>query len=202
MANNASLKINPAYVFNKSPHFVLVKPQKSKQSLPSINTLLEEHGTFVFKFIRKRTWDQQSCEDIYQSTMVEALKCFKNFRGESQPRTWLCGIAYNMIRNYSKGLSNHTTESLEDCKNIESYMDDSSFGTEDPSDIHWRNVQLEKIAKVFDELPKDMRITFEEVVSRGKSYEETALSLNLPIGTVRSRIARAREIFRDRSRYA
>ena len=50
MKKNASLKISPAYVLDKSPHFVVVKKRKTKQKL-SIESLLAEHGDFVFKFI-------------------------------------------------------------------------------------------------------------------------------------------------------
>lgn len=201
MTTNALLKINPLYVLKQSPQFVLTQPQYKKPTPKhSINDILQEHGPFVLKFIRKRTWDKQNAEDIYQSTMLEALKCFKNFRNESQPRTWLCGIAYNIIRNYSKNLPAQSLESIDDLSNNESMMQTNTFGTEDPSDIYSRNLQIENISKIFDELPSEMRATFDEVVSRGRSYEETAQLLNLPIGTVRSRISRAREIFRSKSR--
>ena len=132
--------------------------------------------------------------------MLEALKCFKNFRNESQPRTWLCGIAYNIIRNYSKNLACQNLESIDDLSNEEPTLQMNTFGTEDPSEVYSRNLEIENVSKIFDELPTEMRTTFDEVISRGRSYEETAQLLNLPIGTVRSRISRAREIFRSKSR--
>ena len=134
--------------------------------------------------------------------MEEALKSFKNFRGDSKPRTWLCGIAYNVIRSYAKTLDSHNIESLDSCSNIDNVMYHNSFGTEDPCDIYSRDLQIDNIGRVFDGLPHDMRMTFDQVISQGKSYEETACALNLPIGTVRSRVSRAREIFREKSHCA
>lgn len=203
MSKYAALKKSQQFINEQSCQLVLDRRRAKNNRVKSlsINSLIEEHGDFVFKFIRKRTWDGQNHEDIYQSTMVEALKSFKNFRGESHPRTWLCGIAFNMIRNHAKTMMGPIMESIEDDLSLQDYNEMTTFGTEDPSDIYVRDCQLEKILHIFNELPHDMRITFEEVMSKGKSYEETAASLNLPIGTVRSRISRVREIFRNRSNY-
>lgn len=168
----------------------------------SIDELIETHGHFVMKFIKKRCWDIQSADDIFQSTMLEALKCFNKFRGESHPRTWLCGIAYNMVRNHAKSFNTPSFESLDNLHNNEYLTDNTIFGTENPFNIHLRDAQLDHLCTIFDTLPNDMKITFDEVVSNGRTYEETAKKLNLPIGTVRSRISRARDIFRMQSNYS
>ena len=166
----------------------------------SIDQLIHEHGTFIKKFIVKRTWDPQSSDDIYQSTMLEAIKSFKNFRGDSHPRTWLCGIAFNIIRNHAKSLNMPLMESLDVLNNCSSMTDNQTFGTEDPCKIYEREKTLEIIQHSFESLSADIKITFNEVINRGRSYEETANLLNLPIGTVRSRISRARDILKTLSK--
>lgn len=184
----------------KSTQTTFQEKSKADNTL-SIDKLIETHGHFVMKFIKKRCWDIQSADDIFQSTMLEALKCFSKFRGESHPRTWLCGIAYNMVRNHAKSFNTPSFESLDNLHNNEYLTDHTNFGTEDPFNIHLRDAQLDHLCTIFDTLPNDMKITFDEVVSNGKTYEQTAKILNLPIGTVRSRISRARDIFRTQSNY-
>lgn len=202
MKNNTALNIE-MYVQPKNRNqLTIVKSEKRAFNYSlTVETLIKDHSDFVMKFIRKRTWDEQNVEDIFQSTMLEALKCFSKFRGESHPRTWLCGIAYNMIRNHAKSINVPFMESIDDLQNYDHIIEHNQFGTEDPCEIYSRNTRLDRLNKVFNELPSEMKSTFNEVINRGKSYEETAAIFNLPIGTVRSRIARAREIFRDRSRY-
>lgn len=175
---------------------------EKKGSTESISSLIETHGNFVMKFIKKRCWNIQSADDIFQSTMLEAIKCFSKFRGESHPRTWLCGIAYNMIRNHAKSFNTPSFESLDNLHNNDYLADHANYGTEDPFTIHLRDAQLDHLCTIFDMLPEDMKTTFDEVVSNGRTYEQTAKILNLPIGTVRSRISRARDIFRMQSNYS
>ena len=185
----------------KSSHSPLQKVEK-KHNEESIGSLIETHGHFVMKFIKKRCWNIQSADDIFQSTMLEAIRCFGKFRGESHPRTWLCGIAYNMIRNHAKSFNTPSFESLDSLHTNDYYADHTNYGTEDPFNIHLRDAQLDHLCTIFDMLPDDMKTTFDEVVSNGRTYEQTAKILNLPIGTVRSRISRARDIFRMQSNYS
>lgn len=198
-------KISTLKTVEKSVSIENTKPTFQKASkinnTLSIDELIETHGHFVMKFIKKRCWDIQSADDIFQSTMLEALKCFSKFRGDSHPRTWLCGIAYNMVRNHAKSFNSPSFESLDSLNNNEYITDHTNFGTEDPFNIHLRDAQLDHLCTIFNTLPNDMKITFDEVVSNGKTYEQTAKILNLPIGTVRSRISRARDIFRMQSNY-
>ncbi len=202
MKNNTALKLE-SYIQPKSRRklSLVTEPKRVYKNELTVDALIKEHGEFVLKFIRKRTWDEQSVEDIYQSTMLEALKCFSNFRGDSHPRTWLCGVAYNLIRNYSKNLKAPDMESIDEMRNADQLPESDRLGAENPLDIYSRNDLLDRINNAFNELPKEMQTTFNEVVNRGKSYEETAIALDVPIGTVRSRIARAREILKEKTRY-
>ena len=163
----------------------------------SIEKLVLEHGKFVKSFIARRTWNEQNVDDIYQSTLLEAIKSFPKFRNESQPRTWLCGIAHNIIRNYSRKLN--TINNYENLEVLDSTDIDyvSCMTTEDPATIYNRERFSRQISKVSGKLPHSVRQTFFLVIDSGKNYEQAAQLLNVPVGTVRSRISRAREVIRE-----
>lgn len=163
----------------------------------AIEALVSEHGKFLKNFIAKRTWNEQDIEDIYQSTLVEAIKSFPKFRNESQPRTWLCGIAYNVIRNYARKLNLISCDSLDILESVDIEAMESAGG-EDPANIYDRESFLEKLQDVSSGLPAAVRQTFFMVTDSGKNYEQTAQLLGVPIGTVRSRVSRAREVLRGK----
>lgn len=160
----------------------------------AIGQLVQEHEKFLKSFIARRVWDAQNVDDVYQSTLLEAVKSFPKFRNESQPRTWLCGIAYNVIRNYARNLNVIHCDSLEVLDSEE--VDSASMVADDPADIYIRDQFVSKLKDESNKLPTKVRQTFSLVIESGKSYEQAAQLLNVPIGTVRSRIARAREVLK------
>lgn len=169
----------------------------SQQSVnQSIEKLVLEHGKFVKRFIAKRTWNEQNVDDIYQSTLLEAIKSYPKFRNESQPRTWLCGIAYNIIRNYGRKLNAINCEDLDALESVD-FDDINCMSTGNPADIYNREHFVNRVKEVTDTLPDAIKQTFFMIVESGKNYEQAAQSLNVPIGTVRSRIFRAREVLRE-----
>ena len=161
-----------------------------------INKIIVENKDFLMGFIKKRSWDSQAVEDIFQSTVLESIKSFKNFKGESAPSTWLCGIAMNMIRAHAKKYNSTKVMSLDD---IDDYQFSPSLEegfAEDPCTYCEKEEWSQHILSAFEKLPVNMRLTFNEVVNHGKTYEEVAMMLDVPVGTVRSRISRAREILK------
>ena len=164
----------------------------------SIEDLVLEHGGFVRSFISKRTWNEQNVDDIYQSTLLEAMKSLHSFRNESKPRTWLCGIAYNIIRNHARKNSvihNHEPLDALDAPDVDVTM--NCMTTEDPADIYNRESFTRHVKNVSSQLPEVVRETFFLVIDSGKNYQQTAQLLDVPIGTVRSRISRAREVLKQ-----
>jgi len=131
---------------------------------------------------------------VAQETFIKAYRGIASFRGESQFSTWLHRIAVNTAMHFLSArrsrIPNYEPIFTEDAEEmtVPETVDD-----EDPERILANQQIAESIAETLKKLPKELRtaITLREV--EGLSYEEIAQVMNCPIGTVRSRIFRARE---------
>jgi RNA polymerase sigma-70 factor (ECF subfamily) len=144
----------------------------------------------VGRFVRDRT----ECEDLAQEVFLRAYRALAHFRGDSSFYTWIFKIALNAARNHLAAsgrrpvLANLETQSAE-------HMDEPARLRErdTPERELMRDQVEQQVMRTLGELPAEMRtaLTLREV--DGLSYEEIAKALDCPIGTVRSRIFRARE---------
>ncbi len=161
-----------------------------------MDKIIVENYDYLTHFIRKKVWDKQEVNEIVQTVVLEALKGYQNFKGNSSPKTWLCGIAINIIRSYAKEHVSKKTTSIDDVEedSFDSCMHNSKHG--DPFYSYQHSVCFARVEEVFNEFPEDMKETYDLVINNGKSYQCTADILNIPVGTVRSRISRARETMR------
>jgi RNA polymerase sigma factor (sigma-70 family) len=137
-------------------------------------------------FIHKRVMNQEDAEDIFQQTFAEALQAESRFLQQSKPETWLCGIALNLIRNHFRKLYRRPLH-------IEF---EEQLANPDPSQDIFAHVEshlaLIRTVEAMAVLPATMRHTLETTVETEGSYQEAADALGVPIGTVRSRLSRAR----------
>jgi RNA polymerase sigma-70 factor (ECF subfamily) len=148
-------------------------------------------GRLLSRLVR----DPAEVEDVTQEAFIKAYRALPGFRGDSAFYTWLYRIGINTAKNYlvalgrraptSTGFDNEEAENFEDAEALRdsSTPEDELIGKEIASTVN----------KAMDALPADLRtaITLREI--EGLSYEEIASVMNCPIGTVRSRIFRARE---------
>lgn len=147
--------------------------------------IFREHGRRVYNFIRKRVAHREDAEDLVQMTWLEVIRNRDKFAGASRPETWVFGIALNLIRNHFRLQSSrpHYDELEEDV--VLNQEDDPSHIIE-----HQRILgsTLQSIAL----LPKETRKLLSMLVEEDGSYQNIAKSLNIPVGTVRSRLSRTR----------
>jgi RNA polymerase sigma-70 factor (ECF subfamily) len=155
-------------------------------------------GRLLSRFIR----DPAEVEDVTQEAFIKAYRALPSFRGDSAFYTWLYRIGINTAKNYLVALGrrpatfteleNEDGEAYED---IERQPDPSTPETE----LMSRQV-FDTVNATLQELPEELRtaITLREI--EGLSYEDIASIMNCPIGTVRSRIFRAREAIAARLR--
>ena len=141
-------------------------------------------------FIRKRVHDEQDAEDIAQNTYLEALKKAESYKGLSRPDVWLFGIALNLVRNHRKKEKNRARMWEENFGHDQS---DYIEVARSPCDLVGNKEVLQHVSRAIEKLPGEMSQVFKAVVLESKSYQEVARSLGLPTGTVRSRLARARD---------
>lgn len=158
--------------------------------------LYEAHGKRIYRFILRHIGNHGDAEDITQQVFLDASRGHDSFRGESEYSTWLYGIALNQVKNYLNR-SPGRKYSFEEYNSLE----DIHFSEGD--DVECTAVKNEFfniIITQINSLPSDMRDILTAVGLQEMSYEEASALLNIPIGTVRSRLSRARTALRERMR--
>jgi len=133
-------------------------------------------------------------QDIAQDAFIKAYRGLANFRGESAFYTWLYRIAVNTAKNYLSSARHKREVGSVDASEAENYDDASLLRDGATPEQVLAAEQLEqKVFAAIKQLPPDLKraITLREI--EGLSYEQIATEMDCPIGTVRSRIFRARE---------
>lgn len=155
--------------------------------------LVAEHKDRLYRFVLRRIGCSTEAEEITQQAFVEAALNFDEYRGDSQLSTWLYGIALNLVRN-------HLTRAPQRRYRFE---DEESLAelpgqAPDPERQLNLNQQVLLMQRELADLGPEMRELLLLVSLDEMSYEDAAAQLGLPVGTVRSRISRARAHLRAR----
>jgi RNA polymerase sigma-70 factor (ECF subfamily) len=157
--------------------------------------LVAKYQRKLGRLLSRMVRDPSEVEDVTQEAFIKAYRALPSFRGESAFYTWLYRIAINTAKNYLVALGRRaptTTEfDNEDAENFEEAEGLRDSATPE-SELHGKQIAT-TVNRAMEALPEDLRtaITLREI--EGLSYEEIAGVMNCPIGTVRSRIFRARE---------
>ena len=144
----------------------------------------------VSRFVRNHS----DALDVTQETFIKVYRALPNFRGDSAFYTWLYRIAVNTAKNHLAVQARRPLESEHDIAEIEQIDNGGALREHDtPENLLMKDELQDTIIKTIENLPADLRsaITLREV--EGLSYDEIATVMDCPIGTVRSRIFRARE---------
>ncbi len=154
-------------------------------------SLIDQHQRRLYRFVIKYIDHPDDAADITQQAFAEAARTIASFRGDSKLSTWLFGIAMNMVRNYLSRAPHrvHKFETDEVLTSIASCE-------LDPSDCLIQKELLCLAEKAFDDLPDEMSEVLGLVAVDEISYQDAADILDIPLGTVRSRVSRARAVMR------
>ena len=143
------------------------------------------------RFIR----DATEVEDVTQEAFIKAYRALPTFRGDSAFYTWLYRIGINTAKNYLAAMGRRAPTTTEiDSEEAEGYEDgDQLRDLNTPENQMMSRQVAETVNQTLESLPEELRsaITLREI--EGLSYDDIADIMNCPIGTVRSRIFRARE---------
>ena len=150
----------------------------------------------IIKLVSRYIRDPSDAMDVAQDAFLKAYRALPNFRGESAFYTWLYRIAINTAKNYLVMQSRHLleTEVIPENEEGEQFELESTLKEySTPENMVLTDEIQATIVAAIDDLPDDLRtaILLREV--EGLSYEEIANVMGCPVGTVRSRIFRARE---------
>jgi len=160
----------------------------------AFDVLVRKYQQKIVKLISRYIRDQDEVLDVAQETFIKAYRALAKFRGDSAFYTWLYRIAINTAKNYLVAQSRRPPDTDIDAADAVQFDGDSKLRETDlPEQLVHRDEVERVIYETIDELPQDLRtaITLREL--EGLSYEEIAQAMDCPIGTVRSRIFRARE---------
>lgn len=156
-----------------------------------IDSLARAHSARLRSFIRKHLHDQESVDDIFQQTYLAAIENQSRFQGSAKPQTWLFGIAYNLVReNNRRRYSRATSVPIED---YQSSIPDP-YPCPETRMQHQRKIS--SLLAIFERLPHHMKQVIELSSVHDKNYDGCASALNVPVGTIRSRLSRARSLLR------
>jgi RNA polymerase sigma-70 factor (ECF subfamily) len=155
-------------------------------------------GRLLSRFIR----DAGEVEDVSQEAFIKAYRALPSFRGDSAFYTWLYRIGINTAKNYlvARGRRAPTSTAVDNA-DAEGYDDADLLRDVNTPEAELASKQMANVVnESMAELPEELRtaITLREI--EGLSYDEIATIMNCPIGTVRSRIFRARETIAERLR--
>lgn len=165
--------------------------------------LVAKYQRRVLRLISRLIRDPAEQEDVAQEAFIKAYRALPQFRGESAFYTWLYRIAVNSAKNFlaTQGRRPRTTGDFQTDEDGESFdaIDVVEDNNTPDAVLHGRQV-ADRVNSAIDALPEDLRtaITLREI--EGMSYEDIAQAMDCPIGTVRSRIFRAREAIAEQLR--
>ena len=153
-------------------------------------------ATLVARFVN----DAAEVEDVTQEAFIKAFRALPKFRGESAFYTWLYRIASNAAKNYlvARGRRPATTADVQDAEYFEE--GDALREIETPENAYFGSELAKTVQTALEGLPEELRAALSLREFDGLSYEEIADVMACPVGTVRSRIFRAREVVDSRVR--
>ena len=171
---------------------VLIEKVK-KGNKGAFDFLVNKYYPRVYASLFSFTKSKEDSEDLAQQTFIKAWQQIESFRGDSAFFTWIYRIAINLAKNFvvsSSYKKQKVNTSIEDAAiEITSYENIESVLT--------HNQSMQEIKDFIKTMPESLKTAFTLRESEGKSYEEISIITNTPIGTVRSRIFRARESIVD-----
>jgi len=161
----------------------------------AFDLLVRKYQHKVVKLVTRYMRDQADAEDVAQEAFIKAYRAIPQFRGDSAFYTWLYRIAINTAKNAIVSRDRSPIDFDLDLQNIEesNSMQLRLADAETPESLLQTEEIRETVNRAIEALPEDLRTAIVLRELEGLSYEDIAQAMDCPVGTVRSRIFRARE---------
>lgn len=159
----------------------------------AFDLLVAKYQLRLAKLVGRLVSDRADAQDVVQEAFIKAYRALPNFRGDSAFYTWLYRIAVNAAKNYLVARSRRPPS--DDIDITDGDVEEAGIVVADiatPEAFTARDQLQAALTKALAELPEDLRTALTLCEIEGLSYDEIARVLDCPIGTVRSRIFRAR----------
>ena len=171
--------------------FLIQRAQKGDQEAFAV--LVTEHQRYVYNLALRLLKDEQEALDLAQETFVRAWMALPNFRGQSQFRTWVyritTNLCYNRLPNLRRSLNELGDDIITDLPETEVHSDNPAHSVE------FRELRA-SLHRAIDQLDENYRLLISLRYQNELSYEEIANILNLPLGTVKTGLFRAKDHLR------
>jgi len=167
----------------------------------AFDLLVGKYQHKIVSLISRYVSDHAEAQDVAQEAFIKAYRAIGRFRGESAFYTWMYRIAINTAKNYLVSQSRRPPSSDIDAQDAEQFQVETRLKDRGSPEHELLKEEIERtIHEAIAELPEDLRVAIALREMEGMSYEDIATTMDCPIGTVRSRIFRAREAIDGRLR--
>jgi RNA polymerase sigma-70 factor (ECF subfamily) len=166
----------------------------------AFDVLVSKYQRRLMRLVSRLVHDPAEAEDVVQETFIKAYRALRHFRGDAAFYTWLYRIGINTAKNYLVTQSRRTPTSSEtDAEQAESFDDGNRLRDNNTPESVLASKQIAAtVNAAMDVLPIELRTAIVLREIEGLSYEEISEIMACPIGTVRSRIFRAREVIAEK----
>jgi RNA polymerase sigma-70 factor (ECF subfamily) len=168
----------------------------------AFSLLVEKYHRKLARLLSRFIRDPAEVEDVTQEAFIKAYRALPAFRGDSAFYTWLYRIGINTAKNYLMALGRRAPTSTEvEAEEAEGYEGGEQLrDINTPESLLLSNEIAETVNATIEKLPEELRKAIQMREIEGMSYEDIAQAMDCPIGTVRSRIFRAREAIAEQLR--
>ena len=168
----------------------------------AFSLLVEKYQRKLARLLSRFIRDPAEVEDVTQEAFIKAYRALPAFRGDSAFYTWLYRIGINTAKNYLMALGRRAPTSTEiEAEEAEGFEEGEQLrDINTPESLLLSNEIAETVNATIEKLPEELRKAIQMRELEGMSYEDIAQAMNCPIGTVRSRIFRAREAIAEQLR--
>ena len=167
----------------------------------AFDLLVSKYQRRLMRLVSRIVHDPAEAEDVVQETFIKAFRALRHFRGDAAFYTWLYRIGINTAKNFLVNQGRRPPTSSEpDVEQAGQGENDALRDINTPESMLASKQIAQTVNEAMDALPIDLRTAIVLREIEGLSYEEISAIMGCPIGTVRSRIFRAREVIAEKLR--